>query len=132
MNNRIFLKRAPIAKQASEYILREFLHDISAYDVICGYRADDSYFSYAKDFLNNAISLNQLSKAMKLGEQIVLMSPKSFEKICFKEYEIADASIYNPFRQARETRAKRGYLNNHGVDFEIKPENLYVCDILSE
>ena len=78
---RTFSKRSPISRQASKYLLEEFLPDISDYDVIWGYRADDSYFSYAKDFLNNAISVNQLAQAMKLGElgeQIVLMTPKAF------------------------------------------------------
>lgn len=134
LDNRIFPKRSPIAKQASKYILSEFLPDISGYDVICGYRADDSYFSYAKDFLNNTISVNQLSQAMKLGElgeQIVLMSRKAFEKIRFTEYEIADGSIYNPLRTERESRAKKAYLNNHGMDFEVSSTDLFVRDILN-
>ena len=135
LNNRIFPKRSPISRQGSKYILDEFLPDISGYDVICGYRADDSYFSYAKDFLNNTISLSQLSQAMKLGElgdQVVLMSPKAFEKIKFIEYEIVDGSIYNPRRMERENRAKRTYLDNHGMDFEISKNDLFVRDILSE
>ena len=66
LQNRIFPKRSPIARQAHGYILSEFLPDISGYDVICGYRADDSYFAYAKDFLNNTISVGQLAQAMKL------------------------------------------------------------------
>lgn len=134
LDNRIFPKRSPIAKQASKYILSEFLPDISGYDVICGYRADDSYFSYAKDFLNNTISVNQLSQAMKLGElgeQIVLMSRKAFEKIRFTEYEIVDGSIYNPLRTERESRAKKAYLNNHGMDFEVSSTDLFVRDILN-
>lgn len=134
LDNRIFPKRSPIARQASKYILSEFLPDISGYDVIWGYRADDSYFTYAKDFLNNGISVNQLSQAMKLGElgeQIVLMSPKAFGKIQFIEYEIADGSIYNPRRMERENRAKRAYLDNHGMDFEISSNDLFVRDILS-
>lgn len=135
LDNRTFAKRSPISRQASKYILEEFLPDISGYDVIWGYRADDSYFSYAKDFLNNTISVNQLSQAMKLGElgeQVVLMSPKAFEKIHFIEYEIADGSIYNPRRMEREERAKRAYLDNHGADFEIGKKELFVRDILSE
>lgn len=135
LNNRIFAKRSPIARQASKYILEEFLPDISGYDVIWGYRADDSYFSYAKDFLNNTISVSQLSQAMKLGklgEQVVLMSPKAFEKIRFLEYKIVDGSIYNPRRMERETRAKRAYLDNHGMDFELSKNDLFVRDILRE
>lgn len=135
LNNRIFPKRSPVSRQASNYILSEFLPNISGYDIICGYRADDSYFSYAKDFLNNTISVSQLSQAMKLGElgeQVVLMSEKAFEKITFLDYEIADGSIYNSQRMERENRAKRAYLDNHGADFEIAPSDLYVLDIIRE
>lgn len=135
LNNRKFPKRSPIARQASKYILEEFLPDISGYDVIWGYRADDSYFSYAKDFLNNTISVNQLSQAMKLGElgeQVVLMSPKAFERIRFLEYEIVDGSIYNPRRMDRENRARSAYLDNHGADFEISQGDLFVRDIITQ
>lgn len=135
LDNRKFQKRSPIARQASKYILEEFLPDISGYDVIWGYRADDSYFSYAKDFLNNTISVNQLSQAMKLGElgeQVVLMSPKAFEKIRFLEYEIIDGSIYNPRRMDRENRARSAYLDNYGADFEISQGDLFVRDIISQ
>lgn len=135
LDNRTFPKRSPISRQASKYILEEFLTDISDYDVIQGYRADNSYFTYAKDFLNNTISVGQLSQAMKLGElgeQIVLMTPKAFEHIRFIEYEIADGSIYNPRRMEKDERAKRAYLDNHGADFEISRNDLFVRDILSE
>ena len=135
LNNRKFPKRSPIARQASKYILEEFLPDISGYDVIWGYRADDSYFSYAKDFLNNTISVNQLSQAMKLGElgeQVVLMSPKAFKRIRFLEYEIVDGSIYNPRRMDRENRARSAYLDNHGADFEISQGDLFVRDIITQ
>lgn len=135
LNNRTFPKRSPIARQASQYIMEEFLPDTSGYDVIQGYRADDSYFSYARDFLNNTISVGQLSRAMKLGElgqQVVLMTEKAFGNIHFIGYEIADGSIYNSRRMERDERAKRAYLDNHGATFEISKEDLFVRDILSE
>ena len=135
LQNRIFAKRSPVARQANSYILNEFLPDISGYDVVIGYRADDSYFSYAKDFLNNTISVNQLSQAMKLGElgeQVVLKSEKAFQQIHFQGYEIADGSIYNPRRMARETRAKTAYLSNHGADFSMISNEIYVLDIIRE
>lgn len=65
--------------------------------MIIGYRADDSYFSFAKDFINNTISVQQLAKAMNLGNlgmQIVLKSQKAFEKIKYITYEIADYRKY--------------------------------------
>jgi len=135
LQNRIFPKRSPIARQASEYLLNGFLPDTTGYDVIWGYRADDSYFTYAKDFLNNTISVGQLARAMKLGElgeQVVLMSPKAFERIRFIKYEIADGSIYHNRRMERDERARRAYLGNHGEDFSVTINDLFVRDIISQ
>ena len=135
LQNRIFPKRSPIARQASKYLLDGFLPDTTGYDVIWGYRADDSYFTYAKDFLNNTISVGQLTRAMKLGElgeQIVLMSPKAFERIQFMKYEIADGSIYHNRRMERDERARRAYLDNHGEDFSVTINDLFVRDIISQ
>ena len=73
-----------------------------------------------------------LSELPKLGEQVVLMTPKAFEKIQFIEYEIADGSIYNQKRMAREDRARKTYLSEHGSDFEIGAEDLFVRDIISQ
>ncbi len=133
LQNRLFAKRSPLSREASEYLLAEFLPDISQYDVIRGYRADDSYFSYAKDFLNNTISVNQLAHAMKLGdlgEQIVLMSQKAFDQIHFINYEIADGSIYNARRNERDQQARQAYLDSHGTNLRIASHDLYVLDIL--
>ena len=135
LQNRIFPKRSPIARQASQYLLNGFLPDTTGYDVIWGYRADDSYFTYAKDFLNNTISVGQLARAMKLGElgeQIVLMSPKAFERIKFMKYEIADGSIYHNRRMERDERARRAYLDNHGEDFSVTINDLFVRDMISQ
>ena len=66
------------------YIDEHFAVEYKQYDVIKGYRADDSYFSFASAFLNNTISLQQLEKAMllgKLGEQIVAISGKALSLI---------------------------------------------------
>lgn len=53
--------------------------DIRDADVIIGYRADDSYFSYAKDFINNALKLEELNHVLRLGnlgKQVVLKRDK--------------------------------------------------------
>ena len=71
-------------------------------------------------------------KLGELGEQVVLMSSKAFEKIKFLEYEIVDGSIYNPRRMDRESRARNAYLDNHGADFEISQGDLFVRDIISQ
>ena len=74
LENRKFRIGGDVARQARDYIFKNFGIDYKSYDVIKGYRADDSYFSFASAFLNNTISLSQLERAMvlgKLGEQVV-------------------------------------------------------------
>lgn len=53
------------------YCRDNFLIDVSEYDVIIGYRADDSYFTFAKSFVSNGISLQQLQLAMRLQRYIM-------------------------------------------------------------
>lgn len=66
--NRLFDIQSDFGEEAKKYLIESFDIGYENYDVIVGYRADDSYFSFAQDFLNNAISLRQLSRAMYLGE----------------------------------------------------------------
>ena len=77
LENREFDASAPLAAEAKEYLLKNFHLDYKSADIIIGYRADDSYFSFASDFINGAISYRQLCNAMrlgKLGQQFVLKS----------------------------------------------------------
>ena len=62
-DNRTYWQNGSIAKETKKYIKDHFLLDISGYDVIIGYRADDSYFSFAQDFVSGLISLQKLSDA---------------------------------------------------------------------
>lgn len=50
LKNRTFNITSPFALKAKEVILEKYLIDTSLYDVIIGYRADDSYFAIAKIF----------------------------------------------------------------------------------
>lgn len=84
------------------------------YDVIVGYRADDSYFSFAQDFLNGAISYRQLKESMTLGDlgmQVVLKSQRAFEQITFIDYTIAKNSEWYAKKQLRDTKARRRYFD---------------------
>ena len=79
---------SPIGNSAREFIIDRFMPNTNDVDVMIGYRADDSYFSFAEDFVNNTISLRDLNLAMQLGtlgEQIVLLSKRAFEQIEFLE-----------------------------------------------
>ena len=113
-------------------MLNNFLPDISNYDIITGYRADDSYFSFARAFVNNQISIEQLSEAMKLGklgEQIVLKSEKAFDAIKFQKYEIADSTEYYIKRKKRNEEANKQFRLQQEVD-DIN--GLFMRDIIRE
>lgn len=130
---RTFDLNSPLSLQAKEYILNNFYIDVEDYDVIIGYRADDSYFSFAKDFINNAISVEQLAKAMQLGElgiQIVLKSKKAFDSIKFANYEVAECDEYYVKRVSRDHNARDAY-------FDSRKQNnisndLFVLDIIRQ
>ena len=72
LDNREFSIRSPVALRGRQFILENYLIDTTEYDLIIGYRADDSYFSFARDFINNTISVEQLNYAMKLFRRKLL------------------------------------------------------------
>ena len=109
VNNRKFDLDTPLMRQGVYYLKENFLPELSDFDIIKGYRADDSYFSFARAFLSNQISYSQLQAAMKLGklgEQIMLKSKKAFEQVKFTGYEIAEGKKYYPLRKERFNKAK--------------------------
>ena len=102
----------PVMKRGAEWLKEHFLVNIEDYDAIIGYRADDSYFSFARTFVSNEISLGQLSHAMKLGklgEQFVLKSREVFEAIQFVSYVASDNTIYYARRKARDDAARAAF-----------------------
>ena len=112
LKNRRFELEAPLAKEAYRYLTEHFSVDLSGVDVITGYRADDSYFSYAQDFVSGQISVSQLSKAMRLGmlgEQIVLLSRKAFSKLSFVGAEPVSAAEWFVRKKRRDTQAREAY-----------------------
>lgn len=112
MQHRKFRVSTPVMKRGMDWLKEQFFIDLTPYDAVVGYRADDSYFSFARAFINNEISLKQLSYAMrlgKLGEQFVLKSPAAFEKIRFVSYEVADNTVYYAKRKARDEEARAAF-----------------------
>lgn len=132
-DNRTYWQNGSISEDAKDYIKTHFLLDISGYDVIIGYRADDSYFSFAQDFVAGVISLEKLSEAMrlgKLGEQIVLKSPKAFGQIEFVGCENVDVDVYYARKIERERDARREYRKRKREKADI--HELYIIDIMRE
>lgn len=133
LENRRFRIDGAIAQQAKAYIFENFSVDYKQYDIIRGYRADDSYFSFANAFLNNTISVTQLEKAMvlgKLGEQIVLMSQKAFASIEFVNAIPAPNEIYLPKKLARDTVARKDFQQEKARGSILTEK--YILDIMRE
>ncbi len=112
LNNRKVRYSSPIEKRGAEYILKNYLIDTSSFDVIIGYRADDSYFTFSRAFLSNTITLEQISHAMKygdLGYQVFIKSKKAFERLAFKGADPVDGNMYFLNRKSRDLNAREAY-----------------------
>ncbi len=129
VEHRLFSIKTPVAQRAKRYLLDNFGVNVNAYDVVTGYRADDSYFDYAESFLNNAISVSQLARAMrlgKLGEQVVVKSEYAFSLLRFEGFEVAPRATYHAARKVRNDEANRLYLDL----LEEDDDGLYIRDIM--
>lgn len=133
LQNRVFDIQSDFGEEARNYLIRNFDVEYQKYDVIIGYRADDSYFSFAQDFLNNAISLRKLSSAMylgKLGVQIVLKSEQAFKQITFQQALLAENKRWMPQKMARDSRARQEYFSSRKEP--RKQRDIYMLQILDE
>ena len=133
IQNRTLNLDTPLAAEVSRYLRDNFSVDTTMYDLIIGYRADDSYFSFAQDFLSGAISYQQLRKAMylgELGEQIVLVSRRSFSVIRYIGSEKAFRSEWLVKKTERDRQARAAYL--HSDRMRYRRGELYAVTILDE
>ena len=130
LKNRSFLVNDSLSIYAKEYIISNFYIDISDYDIVIGYRADDSYFAYAQSFINNSLSLESLNKALRLGNlgiQIVLISEKAFKCIKYISSNQIDSKIYNKKYVSRDRKARNDYKELLVNDVL---ESTYIVDII--
>ena len=129
VEHRLFSIKTPVARRAKRYLIDNFGVNVNAFDLITGYRADDSYFDYAESFLNNGISVEQLARAMrlgKLGEQIVIKSKFAFSRLKYEGFDVAEKEEYYVLRKARDDEANKTYLEM----LEEESDGLYIQDIM--
>lgn len=131
LDNRKFTIAEGLPQAAKRYILDNFLPEYKSFDIIKGYRADDSYFAFANDFVNNSLSMSDLKEAMmlgKLGEQIVLKSKRSFDAINILEPIPADCSEYYAkyFERDNQARAQYKEIASH----VFSPDEVYAIDLI--
>lgn len=98
--------------EAVEFLKKNFSIDTSKYDLIIGYRADDSYFTFARDFINDAITIQSLTKAMRLGKlglQVMVKSEEAFNRLQFIGSEQVSKAVYYAKYKERDGTARSSY-----------------------
>lgn len=133
LKNRTFNLDSALSRSAFRYILDNFLIDLEPYDILTGYRADDSYFSFAQDFLNNTISYEQLGWAMRLGylgDQFVIRSRAAFSRLEFLHAAPALREKWLPGKELRDQTARNMYLHSDRMGFHHG--ELYIIEMLDK
>jgi hypothetical protein len=133
LRHRTFDVRYGVATLARQYLLENFSVDVEAYDVVRGYRADDSYFSFAQDFISGTISYPQLATAMrlgKLGEQVVIKSKRAFGRLKFLSAKVAVREEWLDLKESRDASARRDYFDMRKTPYRL--EDLSIQQIMRE
>ena len=133
LEHRTFDTRYGLSTLAKQYLTENFHVDVEAYDVIRGYRADDSYFSFAQDFISGAISYPQLTAAMrlgKLGEQIVVKSRRAFSRLKFISAKEAVREDWLDAKESRDSSARRDYFDVRKTPYRL--EDISIQQIIQE
>ena len=133
LEHRTFDTRYGLSTLAKQYLTENFHVDVEAYDVIRGYRADDSYFSFAQDFISGAISYPQLTAAMrlgKLGEQIVVKSRRAFSRLKFISAKEAVREDWLDAKESRDSSARRDYFDVRKTPYRL--EDIAIQQIIQE
>ncbi len=133
MQNREFDVPSGLALEAKDYLLAKFAINYENYDAIIGYRADDSYFSFAQDFINGTISYRQLNNAMHLGRlgwQFVLKSKNAFDQIRFVGSEAVESDEWHARKMLRDQTARREYFSVERGGRQR--DDLYITQIMDE
>ena len=133
LEHRTFDTRYGLSTLAKQYLTENFHVDVEAYDVIRGYRADDSHFSFAQDFISGVISYPQLTAAMrlgKLGEQIVVKSRRAFSRLEFVTAKAAAREDWLDAKESRDASARRDYFDMRKTPYRL--EDLSIQQIIQE
>jgi len=89
--------------------LEKYYIDISEYDVIIGYRADDAYFAFPLSFIQNQLSYDDLERIYRLGNlgvQQAFMSERAIKLLKFIRTRECDDSYIGKYYEIVRAAAK--------------------------
>lgn len=93
----------------------------SIFDIICGYRADDSYFSIIESFMNDRVAANEVVgffHEAKLGNQVFIKSRKAFSTLRFiRAKRVSNSRLQYARNNDGNARSRvQSMLNNRRLD----------------
>ena len=107
--------------------MENFLPDVSSCDVVIGARGDDSYFAFARAFLDGDVSLGQLDKLLSFDKsnlQYALISDRAIKSVRFSDVTVEDGSDCYYKRKQRDAKVREAVS-------ELKEKNpKYVSDLM--
>ena len=110
--------------------LEKYYIDVTQYDVVIGYRADDAYFRFPSRFITNDLSLEDLEDVFlsgDLGVQYVFVSEIAIKSLSFVEKIDCDNSFINHYYNIVKEASKRfDDLLNKTSD----PNKTYLFDLM--
>lgn len=83
-NRKLNIQDKEVVQDNIKILLDKYKLDTDKYDVIIGYRANDSYFAYAEAFVSGTIYKDTLEKALRTGElgiQVFIKSERAFHNL---------------------------------------------------
>ena len=127
LNNRRVRLSSVNQKTARDYIVENYLPDVSSYDVVVGVRGDDSYFAFARAFLDGDISLGQLDKLLSFDKsnlQYALVSDRAIKNVRFSDVTVEDGGDCYYKRKQRDAKLREAVI-------ELKEKSpKYVSDLM--
>ena len=128
-----FRTLTPSFKKENEFTLKwleKYYVDVDEYDVVVGYRADDSYFRFPISFVSNNLSYDDLEDVFlsgNLGVQYAFMSEKAIKALKYqKSIECDMAFLGHHYSIVKEASNHFDELLNKPKD----PRKTYILDMM--
>ena len=104
-------------------IIDKYAINLEEYDVVIGYRADDAYFRFPKEFVIGNLSLEDLEEIFRLGSlgtQYVFVSQKAIDKLKFKKATLVDEKyVGRYFKQVKDATSLFDEILKKSIDGSV-------------
>lgn len=110
-NRTLNIENREVYLDTAEKFMSKYKINTDVYDIMIGYRADDSYFTYAEDFVRGAIYRETVEKALRngqLGLQVFIKSERAFHTLKPIGLEEVPA-LYEEKYKRRDKMARESY-----------------------